>query len=220
MRRADRRQRRHAGARRVLQAKYGSLDPIARGQAIYNDLCVETFKGIAIHEMGHSLGMLHQFASSWDAPNYNPQYWQLRTNEGKATASCNGQAAHGRRPTPAWVRATSTRRPTTSRASPASRAPASSTSRTPRVMEYQIERFGETVGLGTYDQHVMNALYGRVLEIDRRRPARRRLAVPDQRTSRRASRRSSPSRIACSASTRPFGQRAPGRPTTPSSRAR
>jgi hypothetical protein len=32
------------------------------------------------------------------------------------------------------------------------------------VMEYQIERFGETVGLGTYDEHVMNALYGRVLE--------------------------------------------------------
>jgi hypothetical protein len=33
------------------------------------------------------------------------------------------------------------------------------------VMEYQIERFGETIGLGTYDQHVMKALYGRVLEV-------------------------------------------------------
>jgi len=55
-------------------------DPGERGQKIYHDLWVEAFKGIAIHEMGHSLGMLHQFASSWDSPNYNPQYWQMGMN--------------------------------------------------------------------------------------------------------------------------------------------
>src|SRR5438874_11334811 len=48
-----------------FKSKYAALDPVARGEAIYNDLVVEAFKGIAIHEMGHSLGMLPQFASSW-----------------------------------------------------------------------------------------------------------------------------------------------------------
>jgi len=32
------------------------------------------------------------------------------------------------------------------------------------VMEYTLERFGETIGLGQYDAHAMKALYGRVLE--------------------------------------------------------
>jgi hypothetical protein len=32
------------------------------------------------------------------------------------------------------------------------------------TMEYQIERGGESVGLGTYDQHAMKVLYGRVIE--------------------------------------------------------
>ena len=32
------------------------------------------------------------------------------------------------------------------------------------VMEYASERFGETVGLGSYDAHAMKSLYGRVLE--------------------------------------------------------
>ncbi|MEJ7732961.1 MAG: hypothetical protein WKG00_27665 [Polyangiaceae bacterium] len=32
------------------------------------------------------------------------------------------------------------------------------------VMEYPLERFGETLGLGSYDAHAMKALYGRVLE--------------------------------------------------------
>ena len=91
-----------------FKKKYGDLDPTTRGQRIYDDLVKETIKGIGIHEIGHSLGLRHNFASSWDAPNYNPQYWQLRTNEGQ------GEPADARRrapatPTRAWVRATSTR---------------------------------------------------------------------------------------------------------------
>jgi hypothetical protein len=151
------------GAAGWFKAKYGSLTPKERGEKIYQDLWKEAVKGIALHEIGHSLGMLHQFASSWDAPNYNPQYWQLRTNEGKATASCAGkprpmgedscmgpryldpmtadEAGLGGEPRPGieYFGNTST-------------------------MEYQLERFGETVGLGTYDYHTMKTLYARVLE--------------------------------------------------------
>ncbi len=144
--------------------KYEKDDSLTRGQKIYHDLYIEAFKGIAIHEMGHSLGMLHQFASSWDSPNYNPQYWQLRTNEGKATASCNGKTRSGGTDTCMGPRYLDPQTQDEQGLAGESRPGIEYFANT-SVMEYQIERFGETVGLGTYDQHVMNALYGRVLEV-------------------------------------------------------
>lgn len=143
--------------------KYADLDVQTRGQKIYDELVAEAFKGIAIHEMGHSLGMLHQFASSWDAPNYNPQYWQLRTNEGKATVSCKGKPRTGKEDSCMGPRYLDPETDDELGLAEESRPGLIYFANT-SVMEYQIERFGETVGLGTYDQHVMNALYGRVLE--------------------------------------------------------
>lgn len=152
--------------------EYGSADQLAlskkRAELIYHQLWKETFKGIALHEVGHSLGMLHQFSSSYDSANFLPQYWQLRTQEGKAAQTCGGKARTGdtwsagkdscmgpryidpetddemgqageSRPGIAYFGHTST-------------------------MEYQNERFFETVGLGSYDLHTMGLLYGRVLQ--------------------------------------------------------
>ena len=140
---------------------YGSLDPKERGVKIYKDLLRESMKGIAFHEIGHSLGLRHNFSSSWDSINYPPQYWQLRTNEGQSTDACaedgsnktncmgpryldamtDDEAGRGSEPRPGieYFANTST-------------------------MEYQIERGGETVGAGTYDLHAMKTLYGRSLE--------------------------------------------------------
>jgi hypothetical protein len=146
-----------------FQEKYGSLDKQARGEAIYRDLVIEAFKGIAIHEVGHSLGMLHQFASSWDSPNYNPQYWQLRTAEGTATESCDGHPRSGDTDSCMGPRYLDPETKDEQGEAGESRPGILYFGNT-SVMEYQIERFGETVGLGTYDRHVMNALYGRVLE--------------------------------------------------------
>jgi hypothetical protein len=36
---------------------------------------------VVAHEMGHSIGLRHNFVSSSDAWNFRPQYWQLRTND-------------------------------------------------------------------------------------------------------------------------------------------
>jgi hypothetical protein len=146
-----------------FKQRYGGLDPVTRGQKMYDDLWKEAVKGIALHEIGHSLGLLHQFASSWDAPNYNPQYWQLRTNEGQAAASCNGAARQGDADTCMGPRYLD---PETLDEQGLAGEPRpgilyfANTS----TMEYQLERAGETVGLGTYDQMAMKALYGRVLE--------------------------------------------------------
>lgn len=156
-----------AGLGRYYQAKYAGSSDQEFADKVYEDLWANIYQGIQLHEIGHSLGLLHNFTSSWDAVNYDPQYWQLRTHEGQSTASCNG--------TP---RGTST-------------SPLDDTCMGPRyldpdtedelgiaaeprpglnyyahtsTMEYQNARFFETIGLGQYDVMSMKALYGRVLE--------------------------------------------------------
>jgi hypothetical protein len=137
---------------------YGSLDPTERGVRIYKDLLRDTTKGIVFHEVGHSLGLRHNFASSWDSMNYPPQYWQLRTNEGKSTAACsdNPQDCMGPRyldpMTPDEMGLDKEPRPGIEYFANTS------------TMEYQIERAGESVGAGLYDLHAMKTLYGRTLE--------------------------------------------------------
>ena len=139
-----------------------------RAELIYNELWKDTFKGIALHEVGHSLGMLHQFSSSYDSANFLPQYWQLRTQEGKATASCEGKARTG----DTWSSGKDSCMgpryldPETDdeMGHGGESRPGISYFGHTSTMEYQNERFFETVGLGSYDLHTMGLLYGRVLQ--------------------------------------------------------
>ena len=75
---------------KYFKDKYSALDAKARGEAIYQDLWLEATKALGIHEIGHSLGLRHQFSSSWDSLNYFPQYWQLRTGETAAQVRLAG----------------------------------------------------------------------------------------------------------------------------------
>lgn len=156
------------GVGHYYRQKYPSADTNELAERMYEDLWKETYKGIQLHEVGHSLGLLHNFTSSYDSQNFNPQYWQLRTHDGRSTASCNGSPRTGNvasvendtcmgpryldpetddelgkadepRPGIAYFGHTST-------------------------MEYQNTRFFESVGLGQYDTMAMGMLYGRVLE--------------------------------------------------------
>ncbi len=45
-------------------------------------------RGVLAHELGHSMGLRHNFAGSFDALNYDARYWQLRTHNGEVTADC------------------------------------------------------------------------------------------------------------------------------------
>jgi hypothetical protein len=47
------------------------------------------------HEMGHSVGLRHNFVSSSGPLFYRPQYWQLRTRNGSVTTECNQGVSDG-----------------------------------------------------------------------------------------------------------------------------
>jgi hypothetical protein len=49
------------------------------GDALWKALRASIFRGLTDHEMGHTLGLRHNFAASTDALNYDDQYWQIRT---------------------------------------------------------------------------------------------------------------------------------------------
>lgn len=139
-----------------------------RGDFIYKDLFKGMARGIAIHEVGHCLGMRHNFASSYDAPNFMPQYWQLRTNEGQSTDECNGprdpnepDTCMGRRfddPETEDELGLATRDAEGRSQGRPGVAYFGNTS----VMEYEQDYLSP--GFGTYDMAYLKAVYGGVLE--------------------------------------------------------
>ena len=58
-----------------------NLDPEAIRQKLRKDI----FLAVTLHEVGHNMGLRHNFRASWDAMNYFPDYWKLRS--GAATSA-------------------------------------------------------------------------------------------------------------------------------------
>jgi hypothetical protein len=76
----------------VLEEKFGKFNPaddkttqFARGEKMRNFIAQRAQYAVIVHEMGHSIGLRHNFVSSYDAWGYRPQYWQLRTKNGTVT---------------------------------------------------------------------------------------------------------------------------------------
>ncbi len=93
-----------AGLGTVLQDKFGKFEPTktdanetdaaftarkqTRAEAMRKYLARRVHYAVVIHEMGHSVGLRHNFISSADAFNYRPQYWQLRTQDATVSKKC------------------------------------------------------------------------------------------------------------------------------------
>ncbi|HEX6766520.1 MAG TPA: zinc-dependent metalloprotease, partial [Polyangiaceae bacterium] len=61
------------------QARYGRMLTYVKRRFHY---------AVIAHEMGHSIGLRHNFVSSSAPLFYRPQYWQLRTKNGTVTTQC------------------------------------------------------------------------------------------------------------------------------------
>ena len=51
--------------------------------------------GVYAHEFGHSVGLRHNFAGTFDSLNYDEEYWQLRTKNGTVTKECAAGTTDG-----------------------------------------------------------------------------------------------------------------------------
>ncbi len=86
----------------VLEEKFGAFNPAdskevqqARAEKMRSYLARRAHFAVIAHEMGHSIGLRHNFVSSSDAWGYRPQYWQLRTRNGKVTQACTDLTPDG-----------------------------------------------------------------------------------------------------------------------------
>ncbi len=111
---------------------------------------------VLAHEMGHSVGLRHNFISTAAALHFRPQYWQLRTKDGSVQQPCTDsnqdpETCVGPRYfdtiTPAendqmiWMFQQST------------------------VMDYPGDVSQDTIGLGTYDFAAARMFYGDVVSV-------------------------------------------------------
>lgn len=51
-------------------------------EQIYDDIRGRIYRAVLAHEVGHSLGLMHNFGASDDSLNYFDEYWNLRTADG------------------------------------------------------------------------------------------------------------------------------------------
>jgi hypothetical protein len=152
------------GVADLLEEKFEKFDPtqskdvqMARAERMRKWLAQRAHYGVIIHEMGHSVGMRHNFLSSWDSFNYRPQYWQLRTKNGTIQEECTDLATDDG----------------TSCVGPRYHDPVTEEERKnmvwmwsqSSVMDYPGDHLMDTIGLGAYDFAAARMFYGDMVAV-------------------------------------------------------
>lgn len=156
----------------ILEAKFGKFDgtqsreeQFARSEKMRRYVAAKMNYQVMAHEMGHSVGLRHNFVSSSDAWGYRPQYWQLRTKNGTQNEICGVEDEDGRihyqfDPTGECV-------------GPRYADPITDEERDnllwmfmqSTVMDYPGEYTQDMIGLGAYDFAATRAFYGDVYSV-------------------------------------------------------
>jgi len=150
--------RRHLGARGAdLKATF---DDAVLGLAmqqkgknpedVWRALRTEIFRSTAEHEVGHTMGLRHNFAGSFDAMNFPKTYWDLRKAGGA--------------PGPRYVDP-ETPAELTGVMSPSGLQAGISSFQTSSVMDYGAKFNSDIQGLGRYDVAALKFGYGQTVEV-------------------------------------------------------
>ncbi len=146
----------------ILEAKFGKFDKtqgkqeqLDRAERMRKYLALRAHYAVITHEMGHSVGLRHNFVSSSDAYNYRPQYWQLRTDNGANTNACTQLD------------------PTGSCVGPRYQDPINTNERNnlltmwmnSSTMDYAGESTQDLLGLGAYDFAAAKMFYGEIVSV-------------------------------------------------------
>lgn len=137
-----------------------AAEKFARDQALHQWIREAFHLSVIAHEMGHSMGLRHNFTGSWDALNYHTEYWQLRTRNGKekacpdaVTPHTNGADCVG----PRWIDPL-----TEQETNGLIWKWASST-----VMDYPGDQTQDTNDIGPYDKAAMRFGYADIVDVER-----------------------------------------------------
>ena len=154
----------YVGLGDIVQQKFGKFNPqdppavqAERAAKMKTWLARRAHFSVMSHEMGHSFALRHNFVSSSDAWSFRPQYWQLRTNDKKASQDCkedgtsDGKECVGAR----WLD------PVTANESKNLISMWSQSS----TMEYAGEPTQDLLGLGSYDFGAARMFYGDVTTV-------------------------------------------------------
>jgi hypothetical protein len=86
----------------ILEFKFGKFNAAdapevqhARAERMRRYVARRAHMSVIAHEMGHSIGLRHNFVSSSDAWGFRPQYWQLRTKNGTVNKVCEDLSSNG-----------------------------------------------------------------------------------------------------------------------------
>lgn len=154
-------QRRRLGAHGVDLAEASLNDAIlgfALGQkgvdpqTVWKRVREQVFLSTALHEVGHAVGLRHNFAGSYDPMNYPKQYWDLRTSNG------------AKQPRPRYLD------PESDAEHQGVRLPNGLTAGISEFMQSSIMDYGanfnsDIQGLGRYDRAALKFGYGSLVEV-------------------------------------------------------